>query len=154
MEGSGRSTVEELVTISVDMLFDKNDETQSAVQTVIEENVTENCQPNEDEGKTEKLHQCHFCKEKFTRMSSLKRHIERKHKDSSLTDSFDKGRTICLECGKHFQRVKELTTHLIKAHDMEFHIEKLFFENLTGLNFAFHDWLKKYKSFASLVFLN
>ena len=65
------------------------------------------------------------------KMSNMKRHMKRKH-DMDGDLNFQRGKCLCLDCGRHFYRIKDLRDHLSTEHGLEFKTETLSMQNISG----------------------
>ena len=59
-------------------------------------------------------HKCPHCPDVFTRLSSVKRHISRKHKAERENNEQTGGHCLCLYCGFKCRRICDLHKHLSK----------------------------------------
>ena len=63
--------------------------------------------------------QCPECSSAYTRKRDLRRHVAKKHKETS-TAIYESGNALCLNCGRRFYRATELKVHLHTEHGMTF----------------------------------
>lgn len=88
----------------------------------------------------QKKAECPICHQVFISPFSVRRHVRRVHKDEdnmqSVLNTLQEGKSICMECGLKFRRIRDLRQHLIKNHGFHFRQEILKFDN----NAAFEEW--------------
>ncbi|XP_063595250.1 uncharacterized protein LOC134772142 [Penaeus indicus] len=68
-----------------------------------------------------KSFQCSECRETFTRKTNLKRHHQRKHKDTSMEDDSSVSKSKCLHptCEKLFYHKSKMMNHMEEEHEVK-----------------------------------
>ena len=86
----------------------------------------------------QKKAECPICHQVFISPFSVRRHVRRVHKDEdnmqSVLNTLQEGKSICMECGLKFRRIRDLRQHLIKNHGFHFRQEILKFDNNAGMS--------------------
>lgn len=100
--------------------------------TVKKENVSQNVVNDANKIKKEKrIYKCEACGLVLSKMSNLKRHIERLHENEKVTVE-EGGNCLCLQCGYRCRYITQLRDHLMNQHNKVFRTETLEFENEKG----------------------
>ena len=77
---------------------------------------------------------CHLCGQITTRSTTLRRHMERKHKDDpTKNEGNSNNKCVCIECDYTCRRIKELRDHLSKHHLYTFRSEQFEFDSIQGV---------------------
>ena len=89
---------------------------------------------SKDESLGSSCHKCSHCSEVFTRPSSVKRHICKKHKaERGENNGQTEDHCLCLHCGFKCRRIGDLRKHLSsKQHNVIFRSEIGTLENQAG----------------------
>ena len=79
------------------------------------------------------VHECPECDYTCPKVSTMKRHMMRKHAMDGQKLTFQRGKCLCIECGRQFYRIKDLLEHLSTEHGFNFKTEALLMQDVKGI---------------------